>query len=324
MYVLGFESSCDETSAAIVKDGRQVLSNVVASSLDFHKKYGGVIPEIASRMQLETITAVAHDALSQAKCSLKDIKLVSVTNTPGLLGSLLVGISFAKAVSMGLKVPLLGVNHLNSHIFSGFLDNPNLRLPCIALVVSGGHTSLFFVKDFDDMQCISFTSDDACGEAFDKVAKILGLGYPGGPIIEKLSKTGNANKIKFKCSQTKNPLGFSFSGIKTAVLYLMDKKHKMQYTKRDIAASFQEAVVEVLVSKALLACQVYRVNRLTIGGGVAANDTLRKRLSKAAESKNISVFFPSKPLCMDNAAMVAGLGYWLFRKGRRSSLSLTA
>jgi len=324
MFVLGIETSCDETSASIVKDGRRVLSNEVSSSEKFHKTYGGVVPEIASRMQLETITNVVDAAMKESQINLKDIDLVSVTNGPGLLGSLLVGISFAKAISLSLNTPLLGVNHIYSHIYANFLNGPGVKLPFVALVVSGGHTSLFYVSDFDKIETLGETQDDACGEAFDKVAKILGFGYPGGPLIEKLAKSGNAKKIKFNCSGTKNILDFSFSGIKTAVLYYTRAKHLTLVEKRDIAASFQESTIDALIKKSFTACELKKVNRLVVGGGVVANNRLREKFFEAANSRGITCYFPSKELCMDNAAMVAGLGYQLFKKGCESGLGLTA
>jgi N6-L-threonylcarbamoyladenine synthase len=330
MNVLGIESSCDETAAAVVKDGQAILSNVVSSSLKYHRKYGGVIPEIAFRMQLETITEVCARALRKAKLNLDDIGLVSVTSGPGLLGSLLVGISFAKALSMGKNIPLNSVNHLYGHIYAGLLERKAVRFPFIGLVVSGGHTSLFYIEEFDKIKLLGSTQDDACGEAFDKVAKILGLGYPGGPIIEKISRQGDPKKIKFKCPDTEGPLDFSFSGIKTAVLYYLRDalRHKTGLKKpplplvRDIAASFQEAAINTLVNKSLLACRIKKIRRLVVGGGVAANNRLRDELSSRAGENNIRVYFPGKALCMDNAAMVAGLGYRLFRKGHCPGLDL--
>ncbi|MCX5703839.1 MAG: tRNA (adenosine(37)-N6)-threonylcarbamoyltransferase complex transferase subunit TsaD [Candidatus Omnitrophica bacterium] len=324
MYVLGIETSCDETAAAIVKDGKTVLSNIVSSSITFHKKYGGVVPEIASRMQLETITAVAEAAVKKAKLALKDIDLISVTSGPGLLGSLLVGVSFAKAASLALGKPLLGINHLHSHIYANFLNGKGAKLPFVALVVSGGHTSLFHVRDFKRIEILGQTQDDACGEAFDKVAKILGLGYPGGPLIERLAKPANSKKIKFSCSGTNRPLDFSFSGIKTAVLYLARDKELTLNSKRDIASSFQETVIDTLIKKSLLACKIKKVNRLVIGGGVVANNRLREKFYEASGEEGIVCYFPPKDLCMDNAAMVAGLGYRLFKQGIISDLGLTA
>jgi N6-L-threonylcarbamoyladenine synthase len=323
MHVLGIESSCDETSAAIVKDGRRILSCVVSSSLNEHKKYGGVIPEIASRMQLESITRVTECAIKEAKIKPRQIGLVSVTNRPGLAGSLLVGLSFAKSFSFGLGVPLLGVNHLYSHIYANFLNGEQIKLPFLALIVSGGHTTLFYIEDFDKIMVLGQTCDDACGEAFDKVAKILGLGYPGGPLIERSARSGNPKKIKFNCSDTDRPLDFSFSGIKTAVLYYARKHSALSHgLVCDIAASFQKAAIDTLVNKSLLACKLKKVNRLVIGGGVAANNSLRKKFLDKAESEGLKVYFPAVKLCMDNAAMVAGLGYQLFKKGYKSDLAL--
>ena len=335
MYVLGIETSCDETSAAIVKDGRSVLSNVVTSSLAFHKKYGGVVPEIAFRKQLETISQVADCALKEAEIKLKDIRLISVTSGPGLLGSLLVGISFAKALSLSLKIPLLGVDHIHSHIYANFLNCSVIKMPFVALVISGGHTSLFYLKDFAKIKVLGSTQDDACGEAFDKVAKILQLGYPGGPLIERLSKKGNPRSIRFSCSNTEKPLNFSFSGIKTAVLYYLKKNFDRQKkrassaeceasSRADIAASFQEAAIDALIKKSLLACKLKRVKRLVVGGGVAANNRLREKFYQETAEAGIKCYFPPTLLCMDNAAMVAGLGYQLFKIGHYSDLGLVA
>lgn len=327
MYVLGFETSCDETAVAIVKNGRKIISQQVSSSLKFHQKYGGIVPEIAFRRQLETITQVSDSVVKEAGIRLKDINLVSVTTGPGLLGSLLVGIAFAKTLSFSLDIPLVGVNHLYSHIYANFLNGVTQpKLPFVSLVVSGGHTSLFYVKDFDKIEILGQTLDDACGEAFDKVAKILGLGYPGGPLIERLAKQGNAKKIKFQCSGTKRPLDFSFSGIKTAVLYYVRDSNIQHPTSniRDIAASFQETVIDTLIKKSLLACKIKNTDQLVIGGGVVANNRLREKFSETAKKTRIKVYFPLKELCLDNASMVAGLGYQLFKKGYRDSLTLSA
>jgi N6-L-threonylcarbamoyladenine synthase len=322
MYVLGIETSCDETSVAVVKNGETVLSNVVSSSLKFHAKYGGIVPEIASRMQLETIAQVADNAMEDAKINLRNIGLISVTSGPGLLGSLLVGISFAKSLSLSSGIPLIGINHVHSHLYANFLNGRGPKLPFVALVVSGGHTSLFFVRDFNKIEILGETQDDACGEAFDKVAKILGLGYPGGPLIEKLARQGDERSIKFRCSGTKNPLNFSFSGIKTAVLYKTQGKKLSIEEKRNIAAAFQETVIDTLIKKSVLACNLKKAGSLVIGGGVVANNRLRVKFM--AEARGIKCYFPPKALCLDNAAMVAGFGYQLFRKGRRSGLDLTA
>jgi N6-L-threonylcarbamoyladenine synthase len=322
MIVLGIETSCDETSVALVKDGRKILSNEVASSVKFHEKYGGVIPEIASRMQLETISEVAQSALKEAGVRLGDVGLISVTSGPGLLGSLLVGISFAKSLSLSFNIPILGVNHVHSHFYASMLESRFIRLPFVALVVSGGHTSLFYVQDFNRVEVLGQTHDDACGEAFDKVAKILGLGYPGGPLIEKMALKGDPKSIKFSCSGTKKELDFSFSGIKTAVLYYTRKHKKINIS--DICASFQSASVDILVRKAILACRIRKAKTLLLGGGVVANAYLRNEFSRAAKDNRINCHFPSKALCMDNAGMVAGFGYQLFKRGERSDLYLNA
>ncbi|MFA5311409.1 MAG: tRNA (adenosine(37)-N6)-threonylcarbamoyltransferase complex transferase subunit TsaD [Candidatus Omnitrophota bacterium] len=327
MIALGIETSCDETSVAVVKDARKILSNEIASSIKFHKQYGGVIPEIASRMQLETISEVAASALRGAGVKLKNIDLISVTCGPGLLGSLLVGISFAKSLSLSLGIPFLGVNHVHSHFYANFLQGKVISLPFVALVVSGGHTSLFYVRDFDKIEVLGQTYDDACGEAFDKVAKILGLGYPGGPLIERLALRGDPDSIKFNCSGTKNPLDFSFSGIKTAVLYYVHKHNRQtgklaDRTTNNICASFQHAVVETLVKKAVLACKMKKAKSLLLGGGVVANKALRERFAGISAKEGLECHLPSPGICMDNAAMVAGFGSQLFKKGYRSNLYL--
>ena len=275
-------------------------------------------------MQLETITQVAESAFKEAGVKLKDIHLISVTSGPGLLGSLLTGISFAKSLNLVTGIPLLGVNHVHSHIYANFLNGQGVKLPFLALVVSGGHTNLYFIKDFDKIELLGQTQDDACGEAFDKVAKILGLGYPGGPHIERFARSGNPKKFKFRCSGTKNPLNFSFSGIKTAVLYATQKKHLTLTEKRDIAASFQECCIDTLIRKSFLACEIKGVNRLVVGGGVVANSRLREKFFEEANHSNIQYYFPERRLCTDNAAMVAGFGYQLFKKGYKSDLYLNA
>jgi len=321
MYVLGIETSCDETSVAIVKDGKKILSNIISSSLSFHQQYGGVIPEIASRLQLETITAVADDAFKNARVKLKEVDLISVTSNPGLLGSLLVGLSFAGALSLSNAIPLLELDHLHSHIYAGLLDTKKIaRLPFVALVVSGGHTSLFYAADFDNIKTLGQTQDDACGEALDKVAKLLGLSYPGGPLIERMAAKGNRASVKFNCSDTPRPLDFSFSGIKTAVMYLVRDRKISFKEKQDIAASFQEAAFGVLVKKAVLACQMKKTRSLVVAGGVAANSRLREKFYRACREISINCYFPTHALCTDNAAMVAGLGYQLFKKGQKGAV----
>jgi len=336
MLVLGIETSCDETSVSVVEKGQRIYSNIVSSSLNFHKRYRGVVPEIASRLHLETIGIVLADAIKQAKVKLKDIKLIAVTNQPGLPGSLLVGICFARALSFAQGIPLAQINHLHAHLYASFFNKEKPRFPFVGLVVSGGHTSLFYLESFLKIELLGLTQDDACGECFDKVATILGLGYPGGPIIEKLAKRGDPEKIKFRCSNTQRPLDFSFSGIKTAVLYYVrdmgkgkrvtkSGKRYTGYGKRytiygiryplpatripDIAASFQEAVIDVLIKKSILACRLKNTRRLVLGGGVAANNRLREKFTQEAKVSGLNIYFSPKEFCTDNAAMVAGLGY---------------
>ncbi len=322
MYTLGIETSCDETSAAVVLDGKKLLSNEVASSLAAHQKFGGIVPEIAFRRQLETISEVSCSALSRARVSLRRIGLISVTSGPGLLGSLCVGVSFAKSLSLALGCPLIGVNHIHSHIYAAVLSNKDIRLPFVSLVVSGGHTSLFYVRDFDRIELLGHTQDDACGESFDKVAKILGLGYPGGPAIEKVALRGDGKRYRFRCSGTKSPLNFSFSGIKTAVLYKVAGRRLKPLEKYDIAASFQRSVIDALIEKSLTACRMKKASSLVIGGGVVANMELRRSFSRVFARQGLSCYFPRKDLSTDNAAMVAGLGSVLYKKGHVSGLDL--
>jgi len=318
MKVLGIESSCDETSSSVVENGKNVLSVEVSSSLDFHREYGGIIPEIASRAQLETIQEVTSSALKKAGVTLKQIDLISVTNGPGLIGSLLVGISFAKALGLANNKPVIGINHIQAHLYPAFFQNnqtPNL--PFIGLIVSGGHTSLYLVKSFNNYAVLGRTRDDACGEAFDKAAKIMGLGYPGGPEIEKLAKSGNPNKIKFNFPGLKDNLDFSFSGIKTALLYLTKNKSISTAEKRNLSASFQKAIVEVLAEKSFAALKKHKIKNLVLGGGVTINENLRSCFIKKFENSGIKVFMPPKRFCLDNAAMIAGLGYQLYRKSKK-------
>jgi N6-L-threonylcarbamoyladenine synthase len=327
MHILGIETSCDETAAAVVKSGSIVLSNVVSSSLRFHQKYGGIIPEIAFRKQLETICQIADCAINESGVQLNKIDAVAVTNEPGLTGSLLVGLSFAQALALCLKKPLVPVNHLHGHIYAPFVNKgADIRLPAIGLVVSGGHTSLYYVKSFRDIRALGSTQDDACGEAFDKTAKILGLGYPGGPVIEKKAQKGNPGAIKFTCSNTREPLDFSYSGIKTAVLYFAQKNKLGSFKQRagpgqdqlicDVCASFQEAALNALIDKTITACKMKHISSVIVGGGVAANGVLRKKFADASLRNRIDVVFPLKEHCMDNAAMIAGLGYHLTGRKR--------
>ncbi|MGE4357185.1 MAG: tRNA (adenosine(37)-N6)-threonylcarbamoyltransferase complex transferase subunit TsaD [Candidatus Omnitrophota bacterium] len=318
MLVLGIETSCDETSFAIVEDGRIILSNLISSSINFHKQFGGIIPEAASRYHLEYAILLLDGVLKQAKVGLSDLDLVAVTYGPGLLGSLMIGLNVAKAISFSLKIPLIPVNHVLAHLYAPFLaSNSYPPLPAVGLVVSGGHTALFYIKEFDNYELLGKTRDDACGEAFDKVAKILGLGFPGGPIIEEYARKGR-KKIKFRCAKFTNSLDFSFSGIKTAVLYYVKEnttggRRLNEEEIADICASFQESVFKVLVENACKACIMKRTKHLLVGGGVIANSYLRAKISEMGKENQIAVYFPEKELCTDNAAIVAGLGFRLYK-----------
>jgi N6-L-threonylcarbamoyladenine synthase len=317
MYILGIETSCDETAASIVKDGKIILANAVATSLAKHKEYGGIIPEIASRKQLELINLVVQDALRVADKKLSSLGAIAVTIQPGLIGSLLVGICSARALSYALNIPLIEVDHVSAHLYANFLQfkntlNPAVqpKLPAIGLVVSGGHSSLFVVKDFQHMELLGQTRDDAAGEAYDKVARILNLGYPGGPIIDRLARRGKNEEIVFPCAMLPNSHDFSFSGIKTAVYYFI-KRHasNKKIPLEKIAYSFQESVVNALTKKTIAACLEKKIKTIIVGGGVAANSMLRQRLALEGKKHRLDVFFPDLSLCMDNAAMIAGLGF---------------
>jgi N6-L-threonylcarbamoyladenine synthase len=326
MNILGIETSCDETAAAVVTNGARVRSSVISSSLKFHQKYGGIIPEIAFRKQLETICQIVDCAIIESGVQLKQIDAVGVTQEPGLAGSLLVGISFAEALATCIGRPLIRINHLHGHIYASFLNaKARAPLPAIALVVSGGHTNLYTIRSWSDIDCIGSTQDDACGEAFDKVAKILGLGYPGGPVIEKTAANGSPYTIKFTCSNTQAPLDFSYSGIKTAVLYFAQKNKIGSFSSgrrtpkenqmiADVCASFQEAALQVLVEKTVRACSMKKLSSVIVGGGVAANACLRDKFSKACLQRKITLSFPAKEYSMDNAAMIAGIGYHLTQR----------
>jgi N6-L-threonylcarbamoyladenine synthase len=326
MLILGIETSCDETSAAVVKNGNKILSNIIISQDEIHAPYGGVVPELASRKQMESIGWVVKEAVESAKIKLKNIDAIAVTHGPGLAGSLLVGVEFAKALSYSLAVPLIGVNHIQAHLYSNFLEGKKIDFPYIGLIISGGHTALFYIKDFLKHSFLGQTRDDACGEAFDKGAKILNLGYPGGPAIDKISKKGNPKAIKFPRARLENPFDFSFSGLKTSLLRYTEKRGKIPKKEiPDIAASFQEAIVDVLVKKSILAAKEKKTDTIIVGGGVAANSRLREKLQREGKKNNIKIHLPqSLKLCTDNAAMIAGLGYQLFKKGIVSSLDLDA
>jgi N6-L-threonylcarbamoyladenine synthase len=317
MKILGIETSCDETAAAVVSDGVVVLSNIVATSLKDHQRFGGIIPEIASRRQIEYIQWVVGEALSQANLTLDGIDAIAVTRAPGLIGSLLVGLCFARGLSRASGKPLIEVDHIKAHLYANYLQYskdlqacPQTRLPAVGLVVSGGHSSLFQVKSFTEFKLLGVTRDDAAGEAFDKVARILELGYPGGPVIDRLAVSGTNDEIKFPQAPLAGTYDFSFSGTKTAVLYYTQKnKHRPDYSVAKVAYAFQKSVVDVLVEKSLKACRKLKANTLLIGGGVAANSALRATLKAQAATEGVDVYFPPMALCLDNAAMIAGLGF---------------
>jgi len=323
--VLAIESSCDETSCAIVKNGRWVISNIISSQIDIHKRFGGVVPEVASRMHLEAINNIVDQALKEAKMSLEDVDVIAVTKGPGLVGALLVGISEAKALSYVTKKPLVGVNHMKGHICASFITHKDLNPPFICLLISGGHTYLVEVKDFNDMKVIGKTMDDACGEAYDKVARSLGMPYPGGPCVEECAKSGNEKAIDFpRVMLEKDSYDFSFSGLKTAVLnYLNSKKQKNEeISKEDVCASFQRAVFDVLISKTKRLMQEKNLDKLVVAGGVSANNTLKNEIEKMAKENNYKTYFPKKILCTDNAAMIASSGYFEYLDGTRDDFSL--
>lgn len=327
ILILAIESSCDETAAAVVKNGREVLSNVISSQIELHKLYGGVVPEIASRKHIEKINQVITEALETAGVSLDDLDAIAVTYGPGLVGALLVGVAEAKAISYAKKLPLVGVHHIEGHISANYIENTDLEPPFLCLVVSGGHTHLVKVQDYGVYEILGRTRDDAAGEAFDKVARAIGLGYPGGPKIDRLSAQGNADAIHFpKAKIADSPFDFSFSGLKSAVLnYLNGCRMKGEpVMEADVAASFQKAVVDVLVEHAVLAAKETGMNKLAIAGGVASNGTLRRRMEQACAENGIAFYHPSPIFCTDNAAMIGAAAYYEFKKGVRHGLDLNA
>ena len=326
-YILAIESSCDETSAAVVVNGREVLSNVIASQISTHEKYGGVVPEVASRMHIEAISGVVEEALLKANITLEKIDAIGVTYGPGLVGALLVGLQFAKGLAFASKKPLVGVNHIEGHICANYIQHKDLKPPFISLVVSGGHTFIVHVKDYGIYEVIGQTRDDAAGEAYDKVARALGLGYPGGPKIDKLAKEGNPKAITFpKANFHEETLDFSFSGVKSAVLNYLNKcnMQNIEINKADVAASFQQAVVDVLKDNVLLTCKKKNIDTIAIAGGVASNSTLRETLINEAGKKGIKVLFPTPILCTDNAAMIGSAAYFNFINGKVNDLNLNA
>ena len=333
MLILGIESSCDETAAAVVRDGREILSSVIASQIDLHRPWGGVVPELASREHLEKIEPIVIEALEKAHLILKDIDAIAVTQGPGLIGSLLVGVCYAKALAWGLDIPLVGINHIEGHVYSVAFENPPVEYPALALIVSGGHTNIFYVPSEGQYKVVSRTRDDAAGEAFDKVAKMLGLGYPGGPVIEKLALEGDSSKVRFpraKISDGRPDL--SFSGLKTAVSRYVKENNIQPLANgdaptreiKDLAASFQQAVVSALVDTFEKLADELQPKTLIVAGGVACNRALRQAAETAANRLDIPVYFPSKHLSTDNAAMIAAAGYFHLKNGEHSDLAMTA
>lgn len=325
--ILAIESSCDETSAAIVKNGREILSNIISSQIEIHKKYGGVVPEIASRKHIEAIDFVIDQALKEAGITLDNIDAVAVTYGPGLVGALLVGLSEAKALAFALGKPLIGVHHIEGHIAANYIQNRQWKPPFVCLVVSGGHTHLVDVKDYSSFDVIGRTRDDAAGEAFDKVARTLGLTYPGGPAIEKLARDGNANAIPFPRIMLENGCyDFSFSGLKSAVLNYVNKCNMKNetYNPADVAASFQKAVTDVLTTKCVDLCRERNIKKAALAGGVSANGFLRTEMSEACRQNGIELCIPDSVLCTDNAAMIGSAAYFELIAGRTAKLSLNA
>lgn len=325
--ILAIESSCDETAASVVKNGRCVLSNIISSQIAIHTLYGGVVPEIASRKHIEKINQVVEAALKEADVTLDDIDAIGVTYGPGLVGALLVGVAEAKAIAYAKKKPLVGVHHIEGHVSANYIEHPDLEPPFLCEIISGGHTHLVIVKDYGSFEILGRTRDDAAGEAFDKVARAIGLGYPGGPKIDKLAKEGNPHAIDFPRAHMEDaPYDFSFSGVKSAVLNHLNKCRMIgePIVEADIAASFQQAVVDVLVDNAIRAAKDYHMNRLAIAGGVASNGALRAAMEAACEKEGIRFYRPSPIFCTDNAAMIGVAAYYEYRKGTRHGWDLNA
>ena len=327
VLILAIESSCDETAASVVKNGRTILSNVISSQIALHTLYGGVVPEIASRKHIEKINQVVEEALAEANVTLDDLDAIGVTYGPGLVGALLVGVAEAKAISYAKKLPLVGVHHIEGHVSANYIEHPDLEPPFMCLIVSGGHTHLVIVKDYGEFEILGRTRDDAAGEAFDKVARAIGLGYPGGPKIDKVSKEGNPDAIHFPRAKVEDsPYDFSFSGVKSAVLnHLNGCKMKGEpIVEADIAASFQKAVCDVLVGHAIQAVKDYKIPKLAMAGGVASNSALRAAMKEACDKQGIPLYYPSPILCTDNAAMIGAAAYYEYMAGTRSGLDLNA
>ena len=325
--ILAIESSCDETAASVVKNGRCVLSNIISSQIAIHTLYGGVVPEIASRKHIENINQVVEAALKEADVTLDDIDAIGVTYGPGLVGALLVGVAEAQAIAYAKKKPLVGVHHIEGHVSANYIEHPDLEPPFLCEIISGGHTHLVIVKDYGSFEILGRTRDDAAGEAFDKVARAIGLGYPGGPKIDKLAKEGNSHAIDFPRAHMEDaPYDFSFSGVKSAVLNHLNKCRMTgePIVEADIAASFQQAVVDVLVDNAIRAAKDYHMDRLAIAGGVASNGALRAAMEAACEKEGIRFYRPSPIFCTDNAAMIGVAAYYEYRKGTRHGWDLNA
>jgi len=325
--ILGIESSCDETSVAIVKNGRECLTNIIYSQIEIHQPYGGVVPEVASRNHIKMIDIIVEKALIESGIALRDVDAIAVTYGPGLIGSLLVGLSYAKSVAYSLNKPLIGVNHIEGHICANYINNDHVKPPFITLVASGGHTNIILVKDYGAYEVLGQTRDDAAGEAFDKISRSLGLGYPGGPAIDHAAKTGNPCFVTFpRAYLEEDSYDFSFSGLKSAVLNYLNtcKMKEIPIEVNHIAASFQAAVVDVLANKTMKAALAKGISSICLSGGVARNSLLRSRLETMATEKGLVVHFPEPDLCSDNAAMIASAGYYQYMKGQYSSFELNA
>ena len=325
--ILAIESSCDETAAAVVVNGREVLSNVISSQIDLHTLYGGVVPEIASRKHIENINPVIEKALSDAGCTLDDIDAIGVTYGPGLVGALLVGVAEAKAIAFAKDIPLIWVNHIEGHVCANYVEDKSLEPPFLCLIVSGGHTHLVMVEDYCKYKILGKSRDDAAGEAFDKVARAIGLGYPGGPKIDKAAKDGNENAFDFpKAKIADNPFDFSFSGVKSAVLNELNSINMKgeEIVPEDVAASFQKSVVETLVERAMLAVEETGVKKIALAGGVASNTALRKLFKEECEKRGLDFYYPSPELCTDNAVMIGSAAYFEYKNGTRHGWDLNA
>ena len=321
MDILGIETSCDETSAAVVTDGRRILSNVVASQVDLHQKYGGIVPEVASRKHVELILPTIQEALNGAALSLDDIDAIAVINRPGLIGALIVGVAAAKAIAYARNLPLVAVHHLAGHIYANFLVEPEPEFPFVCLVVSGGHSDIVYVPGHGRYKILARTVDDAAGECFDKCARAMGLGYPGGPIIDSLAQSGNPEAVKFPRAKVGDTLDFSFSGLKTAVVRYVARQDRSE-SLEDVAASFQQAVLDVLVENTMKAAQMKDVSRVLIAGGVAANSALQRQMKERGEQLGMTVSAPPPSLCTDNAAMAAAAAYFNFDEGVKDGLRM--